>query len=55
MAWREVLKKGVVITAYPLALDARRKLNERRQRALTRYYLAAGAGGVPVGIHTTLR
>jgi hypothetical protein len=36
-----------------LALDARRKLDERRQRALTRYYLTAGAGGVAVGVHTT--
>ncbi|WP_433894555.1 dihydrodipicolinate synthase family protein [Streptomyces sp. CA-111067] len=39
--------------AHPLALDARRRLDERRQRALTRYYLAAGAGGVAVGVHTT--
>jgi dihydrodipicolinate synthetase family protein len=47
------LRKGVVIPAHPLALDAGRKLDARRQRALTRYYLAAGAGGVAVGVHTT--
>jgi dihydrodipicolinate synthase/N-acetylneuraminate lyase len=47
------LRRGVVIPAHPLALDARRKLDERRQRALTRYYLSAGAGGVAVGVHTT--
>jgi Dihydrodipicolinate synthetase family len=43
----------MVIPAHPLALDARRRLDERRQRALTRYYLAAGVGGVAVGVHTT--
>ncbi len=43
----------IVIPAHPLALTAERKLDERRQRALTRYYLAAGAGGVAVGVHTT--
>ena len=53
MPWRELLRKGVVIPAHPLALSAERKLDERRQRALTRYYLAAGAGGVAVGVHTT--
>ena len=47
------LRRGVVIPAQPLALDANRKLDERRQRALTRYYLAAGAGGLAVGVHTT--
>jgi hypothetical protein len=47
------LRRGVVIPAHPLALTAERKLDERRQRALTRYYLAAGAGGVAVGVHTT--
>jgi dihydrodipicolinate synthase/N-acetylneuraminate lyase len=44
---------GLVIPAHPLALDAGRKLDERRQRALTRYYCDAGAGGVAVGVHTT--
>jgi dihydrodipicolinate synthase/N-acetylneuraminate lyase len=53
MGWRETLREGVVIPAHPLALDAARKLDERRQRALTRYYRAAGAGGVAVGVHTT--
>lgn len=53
MAWRERLREGVVIPAHPLALNAQRKLDERRQRALTRYYLAAGAGGIAVGVHTT--
>ena len=48
-----VLKKGQVIPAHPLALTAARKLDERRQRALTRYYVAAGAGGLAVGVHTT--
>jgi dihydrodipicolinate synthase/N-acetylneuraminate lyase len=42
-----------VIPAHPLALDAERRLDERRQIALTRYYCAAGAGGVAVGVHTT--
>jgi hypothetical protein len=53
MSWRERLAQGAVIPAHPLALTAERKLDERRQRALTRYYLAAGAGGVAVGVHTT--
>jgi len=51
--WRDKLQRGVVIPAHPLALDASRRMDERRQRALTRYYLAAGAGGVAVGVHTT--
>ncbi len=50
---RRKLRDGCVIPAHPLALDQNRKLDERRQRALTRYYLAAGAGGVAVGVHTT--
>jgi dihydrodipicolinate synthase/N-acetylneuraminate lyase len=50
---RRELGRGLVIPAHPLALDSRRKLDERRQRALTRYYLAAGAGGIAVGVHTT--
>lgn len=48
-----VLQRGVVIPAVPLALTASRKFNERRQRALLRYYAAAGAGGLAVGVHTT--
>lgn len=51
--WRDILRQGVVIPAHPLALTADRKLDERRQRALTRYYLAAGSGGLAVGVHTT--
>src|SRR5215469_10425293 len=47
------LRKGVVIPAHPLALNAERKLDERRQVALTRYYCEAGAGGVAAGVHTT--
>ena len=47
------LRWGAVIPASPLALTARRKLDERRQRALCRYYAAAGAGGIAVGVHTT--
>ena len=47
------LREGMVIPAHPLALTAARKLDERRQRALTRYYHAAGAGGIAVGVHTT--
>lgn len=50
---RQRLAEGLVIPAHPLALTSSRKLDERRQRALTRYYLAAGAGGVAVGVHTT--
>lgn len=49
----ESLKQGIAIPAHPLALDARRRLDERRQRALTRYYLDAGAGGLAIGVHTT--
>lgn len=47
------LRNGCVIPAHPLALTENRQLDERRQRALTRYYLAAGAGGAAVGVHTT--
>src|SRR3989442_14514995 len=49
----QVLLRGIVIPACPLALNGRRKLDERRQRALFRYYVAAGAGGLAVGVHTT--
>src|SRR4051812_32876893 len=47
------LQRGVVIPAHPLALTADRTLDERHQRALTRYYVDAGAGGIAVGVHTT--
>jgi dihydrodipicolinate synthase/N-acetylneuraminate lyase len=43
----------MVIPAHPLALTADRKLDERRQAALTRYYCESGAGGIAVGVHTT--
>ena len=48
-----VLRRGSVIPAHLLALDARRQLDPRRQRAITRYYLDAGAGGLAVGVHAT--
>jgi dihydrodipicolinate synthase/N-acetylneuraminate lyase len=50
---RKVLERGTVIPAHPLALTAERRLDERRQRALSRYYVAAGVGGLAVGVHTT--
>lgn len=49
----QLLRQGVVIPAHPLALTPDLKMNERHQRALTRYYCAAGVGGVAVGVHTT--
>src|SRR4051812_12210525 len=48
-----LLAQGAVIPAHPLALDAQRRFDRRRQRALTRYYIDAGAGGLAVGVHTT--
>src|SRR5260221_10852214 len=48
-----LLRRGTVIPAHPLALDAARRLDSRRQRALSRYYLDAGAGGLAVGVHAT--
>jgi dihydrodipicolinate synthase/N-acetylneuraminate lyase len=48
-----LLRSGTVIPAHPLALDAARRLDARRQRALARYYLDAGAGGLAVGVHAT--
>jgi hypothetical protein len=50
---RKIIQRGVVIPAMPLALTAQRKLDERRQRALCRYYAASGAGGIAAGVHTT--
>ena len=47
------LFEGTVIPAHPLALTADRKLDEARQRLLTRYYMASGAGGIAIGVHTT--
>lgn len=48
-----VLRRGTVVPAHPLALNAERRLDERRQRALARYYLDAGSGGLAVGVHAT--
>ena len=53
VALRRALLDGMVIPAHPLALTAERRLDERRQTALTRYYCDAGAGGIAVGVHTT--
>ncbi len=50
---KQILDKGLVIPASPLALTAEKKMNERRQRALWRYYIAAGVGGMAIGVHTT--
>lgn len=50
---RAALQEGQVIPAHPLALDVSGRLDERRQRALTRYFIAAGAGGLALGVHTT--
>lgn len=50
---RDLFRRGLVIPAHPLALTKDRTLDERRQRALTRYYVEAGAGGLAVGVHTT--
>ncbi len=47
------LRSGCVIPAHPLALQSDNKIDVRRQRALTRYYLAAGTGGLALGVHTT--
>lgn len=51
--FRALLQRGLVIPAHPLALTENLKLDERHQRALTRYYCDAGSGGVAVGVHTT--
>lgn len=60
MHWSEIpaeilaaFRDGTVIPAHPLALSAERRLDVRRQRALARYYIDAGAGGLAVGVHTT--
>jgi hypothetical protein len=50
---RRLIADGTVVPAHPLALDANRKLDPKHQRALTRYYIDAGAGGLAVGVHTT--
>jgi len=53
MNLRAHLLAGHVIPAQPLALDRNRKFSEKHQRALTRYYVAAGSGGLAVGVHST--
>jgi dihydrodipicolinate synthase/N-acetylneuraminate lyase len=50
---RSQLLSGLVIPAHPLALTSERKIDEKRQRGLSRYYIAAGAGGLAVGVHST--
>jgi len=50
---RRLIAEGTVLPAHPLAIDANRKLDTVHQRALTRYYIDAGAGGLAVGVHTT--
>ena len=50
---RRLIAEGTVLPAHPLALDANRKLDKIHQRALTRYYIDAGSGGLAVGVHTT--
>lgn len=52
-AVKKKLHEGVVIPAHPLALTDKRQLDESGQRALTRYYIDAGVGGIAVGVHTT--
>ncbi|MEO7854976.1 MAG: dihydrodipicolinate synthase family protein, partial [Rubrivivax sp.] len=52
-SWQSTLTAGAAIPAHPLALNERRQLDQRRQRALARYYLDAGSGGLAVGVHTT--
>src|SRR5687767_6549000 len=49
----KILQEGTVIPAHPLALQENLRLDEQRQRLLTQYYIASGAGGVAVGVHTT--
>ncbi|MCE7063138.1 dihydrodipicolinate synthase family protein [Dyadobacter sp. CY343] len=50
---KKLLFEGTVIPAHPLALTRELQLDEQRQRGLTRYYMASGAGGVAIGVHTT--
>lgn len=49
----DIVRRGTVIPATPLALNSRRQFDERRQRALMRYYIDAGVGGIAVGMHFT--
>jgi Dihydrodipicolinate synthetase family len=48
-----ILRRGTVIPAHPLALDEKRQFDRVSQRALARYYIDAGSGGLAVGVHAT--
>src|SRR5215470_16856389 len=48
-----IVRRGAVLPAYPLALDAERRFDRQSQRALSRYYIDAGSGGLAVGVHAT--
>src|ERR1700674_3763359 len=48
-----ILRRGAVLPAHPLALDQKRQFDRQSQRALTRYYIDAGSGGLAVGVHAT--
>src|SRR5262245_63168248 len=48
-----IVRRGAVLPAHPLALDAERRFDRQSQRALSRYYIDAGAGGLAVGVHAT--
>lgn len=50
---KEILHEGTVIPAHPLALNAAHKMDEKRQRLLTNYYIESGAGGIAIGVHST--
>jgi hypothetical protein len=50
---KQLLQQGTVIPAHPLALTEGHELDEKRQRLLTRHYMASGAGGIAIGVHTT--
>ena len=52
-AINDLLHKGTVIPAHPLVLKEDLSVDEERQKRLTRYYIASGAGGIAVGVHTT--
>ncbi|OHB45953.1 MAG: dihydrodipicolinate synthase family protein [Planctomycetes bacterium GWC2_45_44] len=47
------IRKGIVIPAVPLSLNSHRTFDQLHQRAILRYYIDAGVGGVAVGVHST--
>ncbi len=49
----DLVRSGLCMAAHPLALDSRGHVDERRQLALTQYYLDSGVGGLAVAVHTT--